>query len=276
MSGAGRVRRALGAARAAWRGDENGSADGARAGVVVVASAKGGVGRSYVAANLASLLSERGPAAILDLDLQFGDLSSWGGAPAARTIDHLLAVARAGELDGDDVREIADARFGRFALLPGSRSPIEAASWFGDGGRAVTRLADAARRTYPWLVIDSMPGLIDTVVAVLRQASAVVVVTTCEIGTLRATKRYLELLDRVAPVRRVVVANRADRGQARDLVRAALGDRERVVLVREDAGLARQLVLEAHPLNGAWPSRSRRAFAEVALEVVARPGPVVA
>ena len=274
MSGPGRAQRVLRALRTAWHTDESGS-PAVSSGLIVVASAKGGVGRSYVAANLASTLATRGATAILDLDLQFGDLSSWGGAPPVRTIDHLVAVARAGEVKPDDVRAIADDRFGRFALLAASRSPIEAASWFGDGGRAVARLTEAARRTYPWVVVDGMPGLIDTVVAVLRQADVILAVTTCEVGALRATKRYLELLDRVAPARRIVVANRAGRGEARDLVRPALGDRERVLFLAEDNALARQLVLEAHPLNGVWPSRSVSAFRRLATAVTESAAPSV-
>lgn len=239
--------------------------------VISVVSAKGGVGRSLIAATLASWLAERGTTALCDLDFQFGDLSTWGGeTQPARTIEELAAVVSANELRLEDVQAIAQSRFGQVAVLAAPRSPVQAAEWSvcfstrcplsadyrpADGSPfPAAQLVDAVRRWYQWVVIDHMPGLFDPVVAVTSGADAAVVVTSCEVGALRATQRYLAILDRVAPVPRVVVANRANRGVGRELVRQAVGADEEVVFLDEDATYARALVVDG---QGAPQQRGR-------------------
>lgn len=212
--------------------------------LIAVVSAKGGVGRSFVAANLASLLAKDRRVALCDLDLQFGELSHWGAAaPPERSIDHLTAIVGAGEVQRADVDTVAVTRFGAVTLLPGAGSPVEGAAWASDRGARALRLAGALRRWFDVVVVDDLPGLLEPVVGIARSATLLVVVTTAEVGAVRATKRYLALLDRYAPTPRLVVVNRANKGLASTLVREALGG-ERVHRVNEDRTFARRLVVE--------------------------------
>jgi MinD-like ATPase involved in chromosome partitioning or flagellar assembly len=235
--------------------------------LVAVMSAKGGVGRSFVAASVASILAEHDPVALCDLDLQFGDLSSWGAERSERTIDHIAAVVAAGEVRRADVEAIAEQRFGKVTLLPGPRSPVDGAIWASERGARALGLAGALRRWYDWVVVDGLPGLLEPVVGIARRAQLLLVVTTCEVGALRATQRYLELLDRFAPVPRIVVANRSNKGAGAELVRSAVGERERIAFLKEDTTFARRLVVEglaAAQQRGRGVSRS---FAKLADEI---------
>jgi len=213
--------------------------------LVTVVSAKGGVGRSFVAANLAAWLAERDGAVLVDLDLQFGDLSHWGVQDGAdeRSIDQLAAVVTSGEIQLDDVHAVGRTAFGKATLLPGTRSPIDGAAWANERGIRSLRLVHALRRWFPWTVVDGLAGLIEPVVGTARGSDPVVVVTGADVGALRATQRYLALLDRFAPQPRLVVVNRADRGEPKALVEKALQG-ERVAWVKEDRAFARKLVLE--------------------------------
>jgi MinD-like ATPase involved in chromosome partitioning or flagellar assembly len=241
--------------------------------LVAVVSGKGGVGRSFVAASVASVLAERETVALCDLDLQFGDLSGWGTEThPERTIDHLAAVVGAGEVRRADVEAIAEVRFGKVTLLPGPRSPVDGAIWASDRGARALALAGALRGWYDWVVIDGLPGLLEPVVGLARRAQLLLVVTTCEVGSLRATKRYLELLDRFVPVPRIVVANRSDRGAGKDLVRSAVGDRERIAFLKEDATFARRLVVEGLAAAQQRERGVSRSFAKLADEIRATRG----
>jgi MinD-like ATPase involved in chromosome partitioning or flagellar assembly len=240
--------------------------------LVAVVSAKGGVGRSFVAASVASLLAERESVALCDLDLQFGDLSNWGAERSERTIDHIAAVVAAGEVQRADVEAIAEQRFGKVTLLPGPRSPVDGAIWASERGARALGLAGALRRWYDWVVIDGLPGLLEPVVGIARRAQLLLVVTTCEVGALRATQRYLELLDRFVPVPRIVVANRSNKGAGAKLVRSAVGERERTAFLKEDTTFARRLVVEglaAAQQRGRGVSRS---FGKLADEIRAARG----
>jgi pilus assembly protein CpaE len=242
--------------------------------VIAVISAKGGVGRSFVAANLASMLAKERRVALCDLDLQFSELSHWGTDRAPeRTIDQLAAVVAAGEIQRADVETIAATRFGNVTLLPGARSPLDGAAWASERGSRALRLAGALRAWYEYVVIDDLPGFLEPVVGIARGASLLLVVTTAEVGAVRATKRYLELLDRYAPTPRVVVVNRANKGLSAKLVREALGAGERTVNIKEDRTFARRLVVEglaASQQRGRGVTRSFGRLADLVVTATAR------
>ncbi len=232
---------------------------------VTVVSAKGGVGRSFIAANLAAYLADREPTVLLDLDLQFGDVSHWGAPDGTgdRSIDQLVAVVTSGEIQLEDVREVGRTAFGKVTLLPGTRSPIDGAAWANERGLRSLRLVHALRRWFPWTIVDGLAGLIEPVVGTARASHLIVVVTGPDIGAVRATQRYLALLDRFAPQPRIVVVDRADRGERRDLIESALAG-ERIAWVKEDRTFARRLVLEGLAATQQRDRRVSRGLREVA------------
>ena len=237
--------------------------------MIAIVSAKGGVGRSTVAVNLASVLAQKKRVALCDLDLQFSDASTWGADASDRTIDHLAAVIGAGEVQLADIQAIAQQRFGAVTLLPGVTSPVEGAAWAAERGVRALRLVTALRRWFEDVVVDNLPGLLEPVVSISRTAQLLIVVTTCEVGALRATKRYLTLLDRYAPAPRLIVANRSNRGQPAALVRAALGAGERIVFLKEDRTFARRLVVEGLAASGQRGRGVSRTFGKLAAQVIA-------
>jgi MinD-like ATPase involved in chromosome partitioning or flagellar assembly len=220
------------------------------------------------------MLAKERRVALCDLDLQFSELSHWGTDKAPeRTIDQLAAVVAAGEIQRADVETIAATRFGNVTLLPGARSPLEGAIWASERGSRALRLAGALRAWYEYVVIDDLPGFLEPVVGIARGATLLLVVTTAEVGAVRATKRYLELLDRYAPTPRVVVVNRANKGLSAKLVREALGAGERTVNIKEDRTFARRLVVEglaASEQRGRGVTRSFGRLADLVVMATAR------
>lgn len=273
-------------------GPASGSADaeGARGVLIGVFSAKGGVGRSFVAANVAASLATKSDALLCDLDLQFGDIASWGPEPfGERTVGDLAAVARAGEVTENDLRSVAHTRFGGVQVLASPRFELDALPWSvclsgagasadpsaGDGTFPAAELVTAIRQWSPWTVVDNMPGLFDPAVAVFPRVDLALVVTTCEVGALRATRSFLDRLDRIALVRRIVVANRANRGENSGLVARALGPSERIVYVDEDLEFGRGLVIDGVAAPRASKRRAAKALEALAQEIAANFAPAV-
>jgi len=232
--------------------------------IVTVVSAKGGVGRSFVAANLAACLAVHARTCLCDLDLEGAEVSTWGADGSNASVDQLAAVLRTGELAPQDVAAVAQPRFGGVSLLPGPQRG--AGLWAEHDGTFSLKLVRAVRQWYPWVVVDTPAGTIAPAPAIAAASTILVVVSGGDIGNLRATKRYLELLDGANPVPRIVVINRSDRGEDRKIVRAALPPKEFIVFVKDDRNSARHLVVDGR----AAPQQGRRGAARAFRDLAGR------
>ena len=255
------------ARRRALRAQPQGTSHGQVVGVV---SAKGGVGRSFVAANLAASLGALGESVLLDLDLGYADLTHWGRTERdAQSIDDLIAVLRAGEAREDDVRAV-ERRCPGFVLLPGSRGGSASNAWLGEGGELLRRLAQAAAQRYSWVVLDTGPSLLERAPRLIQAIGQAVVVSGPELGSLRATRRFLSELDGYAG-QRIVAVNRANRGEAWDVIRASAPQGSSPpARIKDDRGFARRLALSGLEATAQRPRGVHRTFLALASELAAR------
>jgi len=236
--------------------------------VIAVVSAKANVGCSFVVANLASVLAERGGVAIVDLDTDFADISSWGGAaPRDRTLEQLAPVVVAGEVTEQDFRSVATTRFGRAQLLPSVGRAVAHGSWTSNGALPVAQIVSALRSWYSWVVVDGGAGSNEQNERLVASASLLVVVTTAEIGSLRATRAFLKYLRELSRAPINVVVNRANRGERSEVVRDALGLGHDPIRVNEDRSFARRLVLEGLAAGQQRNRRMIRGFNELAQQI---------
>jgi pilus assembly protein CpaE len=159
--------------------------------ILVVASPKGGVGKTTVAANLAVGLAEDDPTqvVIVDLDLQFGDVASTLGIPARHsTVDALgKAAARDDFVLSTFLHEHPDG----FFVLPAPESPSAADRV--DPKRVGHLLRQLSAR-FRYVVVDTTPGLGDVALAAIEQASALVVIAGPDLSSVRGVRKSLETL----------------------------------------------------------------------------------
>jgi pilus assembly protein CpaE len=164
---------------------------GAPGRILVVASPKGGVGKTTVAVNLAVALAEAEPSqvAIVDLDLQFGDVATQLGiAPRHSTVEAMSkAAARDEFVLGTFLHEHADG----FFVLPAPTSPVGADNV--DPKRVGHLLRQLAAR-FRYVVVDTTPGLGDLALAAVEQASSLVVVAGPDLASVRGVRSALEVL----------------------------------------------------------------------------------
>jgi pilus assembly protein CpaE len=164
-----------------------------RATVVVAFSGKGGTGTSMVATNLAVMLAQGagGHAALVDIDLQFGD-----AAGMLHVENHLLTIAdlasHGDEIDSALLDEVlatgpADVRVLR---TPSSPELAEAVS-----GATVRSIIRATAKGREYVVIDTPSQVDERVLEAFELADRLLLVTSYNLSSVRGTKSTLLLLE---------------------------------------------------------------------------------
>jgi pilus assembly protein CpaE len=181
--------------------------------VVMVASASGGCGKTFLATNAAEYLARNTnqPVVLFDLDLQFGEASiALRLRPETTIIDALAA-----EAEGYNLEEVLDDFLLRhpdgFKILAAPRQPAEADSVTpGD----VARILDVLKARGAWVVIDTHEGLSDLFRAALEATDHVVAVATNDRPSLVNLGRYLGILEQLGmgPGNVSVVLNKTESG----------------------------------------------------------------
>lgn len=184
---------------------ERPTGDGA---LITVLGLKGGSGKTLTAINLGVSLADAGHSvALVDLDLQFGDLALAMGLPPDRTIYDL--VRSGGSLDADKLSDfLVDHSSGARALLAPLR-PDHAALVNAPFVRELLRLL---REMHEYVIVDTPPNFTPEVISAVDMSSDVVLVAMRDTLSLKNTKLGLETLERMDYDRRNIriVLNRAN------------------------------------------------------------------
>ncbi len=177
-----------------------------RGSVVTVYSAKGGVGVTTVAVNLAFQLAAAHAdlrVALADLVVGMGDVRTLLNLKSSYDINDL--VARQERVDADVLFSLLSQR-GRVWILPSSDKSdtldIDAA--------AATAILSQLRSNFGMTVVDCEDHLSDHTIAALDSADRIVLVTQLTIPVLRSTQRTLQLFARLGyrDDKTMVVVNR--------------------------------------------------------------------
>jgi pilus assembly protein CpaE len=176
---------------------------------VCVLGPKGGIGKTLTSANLGSALAVAGHrVALVDLDLQFGDLALALGLRPERTIYDLATAG--GSLDIDKVNDYLQLHesSGAHVLLAPVR-PDQAASIEVDFLRELYGLL---RSSFDFVVVDTPPGFTPEVITTIDAATSIVLVGMLDAPSLKNMKLGLETLELIGYPREQVrlLLNRAD------------------------------------------------------------------
>jgi pilus assembly protein CpaE len=161
--------------------------------LICVLGLKGGSGKTLTVVNLGSALAAQGHSvALVDLDLQFGDLALAMGLRPDRTIYDL--VRSGGSLDADKLRDfMVEHPSGARALLAPLR-PDHAVAVQVPFVREVLRLL---RETHDYVIVDTPPNFAPEVIAAVDMSSDVLMVATRDTLSLKNAKLGLETLERM-------------------------------------------------------------------------------
>lgn len=207
--------------------------------VITVSSAKGGVGRTTVATNLAVGLarSRPGSTVLVDLDLQFGDVASALGLDPEFSLPD--AVRGLATRDTMVLKTFLTLHETGLYVICGPKTPGEGDTVSPD---AVNRLLEMLVSEFSHVVVDTGVGLSEHVLAALDESSDVVLVTGMDVPGVRDLRKELDALDRLGLLTegRHVVLNGVDERTGLTVadVEATLGVRAEHRLPRSAAVLA--------------------------------------
>jgi pilus assembly protein CpaE len=161
--------------------------------VVAVMGAKGGVGATVVACQLAASLRARGSrTALVDLNLPLGDAALYFDVQPAYT---LANIARESDrLDATYLRTLLSGRQGGVQILA---SPMHAEEAELVRGSHVERALNLLRGEFDWVVLDLSRTWSEPTVRALDLADLILLVTLMDVPTLHHTRKHIDLLERL-------------------------------------------------------------------------------
>jgi pilus assembly protein CpaE len=191
--------------------------------VVTIFSAKGGVGKTTLATNLAAHLAATGSKTLLiDLDLMFGDVAiSLQLVPKSSVRD--IAMMQ-GHLDQQGIESVA-VRHEESGLdvIPAPSDPADAERI---PGAAVEELLRVARTVYDYVLVDTPPNLTEHVLIACDLSDLTLLIATLDIPAVKNLRIAMNTLDALGASKeaRTIVLNRSDAkvGLRREDVESAL------------------------------------------------------
>jgi len=158
--------------------------------VILFFCPKGGAGKTTLAVNTAEALVRRGKkAAVIDLDLQFGDVGVFLDIAKADTIADMVEE---NSFEPKTIRSYMVRHYSGLDVLLGSSSPEYAELVKPDH---IEKLLGSLRGDYDFLVLDMPPAFNDCAIAALEAADVIYFVVTEEISSLRCAKNSFKVLE---------------------------------------------------------------------------------
>lgn len=159
--------------------------------IITIFGTKGGVGKSTVATNIATSLAKKTneKVVILDLDLEFGDVSVMMNIYPKRTIVDLINEIQ--NLEGQVLDEYLTEHPSGVKILPAPLSPehreyITASN--------IEKILKVLLEDYKYIVIDMAPSFEGINLAALDMADKILFVTTLDLPTIKNVKAGLHVM----------------------------------------------------------------------------------
>lgn len=198
---------------------ENTSTTDWKSKVITVFSSKGGVGRTTVATNLAiKLAQKKRKVAILDFDMEFGEVASSMRIETRDTISELLQEQSSP--NADTIRKYMSMHSSGITILSAPASPE-----FADhiSSSQIEKIISVLRTYYDYLIIDTSMGFNSINLSCFDASSMILYVTGMDLATLRRTKKGLSIVNSLVgdeKIRLLVAKEEPSRVKLRDVSKA--------------------------------------------------------
>jgi pilus assembly protein CpaE len=160
--------------------------------VITVFSTKGGVGKTTIASNLAVSLARetKKRVALVDLDLQFGDISIMLNLSVKNTISDLIKEIN--QLDEDLIEDYLVTHFSGVKVLPAPLKP-EYSEYITSSH--VEKILNTLRESYHYIIVDTSASFHETVLTSLDMSDSILFVSTLDLPTIKNVKSGLDIMD---------------------------------------------------------------------------------
>lgn len=168
---------------------------------------KGGVGKTTLAVNLAVVLGQNGrkKVALLDMDLQFGDIAVMLNLTEGKTVSEL---AREAEITPEVMKRYLIRHFSGVDIIPAPLMPQEAEYVRPEHVEAIIRIL---KQEYDYIVVDTAPSFHEINLVLTDLSDRVLMMTTRDIATIKNTKVSLDIMDSLGYRDKIwLILNRSD------------------------------------------------------------------
>lgn len=172
--------------------------------VITIFGTKGGIGKTTIAVNLAAALARlRKKVAIIDLDLQFGDV---GVFLDMETKDTLSELVQENNINMEKISTYLMLHASGVSVLCAPRSPEYAETV---GASHVEKILSSIRSYYDYVIVDTGPIFTDPTITALEHSNVILFPLTLDVSTLRNAKISMGILNSLGQKDKVqVVVNR--------------------------------------------------------------------
>jgi pilus assembly protein CpaE len=227
--------------------------------IISIFSSKGGVGKTFLASNLAAAVARKTTkrVALLDFDLKLGDVFSYWGQEPTHPADELVALAARDDRDG--VMSVATKMTEGVFAFAATPDPATESIPSDTAGKILRSL----RANFDYTIVDASNDYSDQTVAVFDLSDEIWLVTGLDVVGMRHLLIAMDTLNSLGvPRDRLrVVLNRAD-----SQVGPSLSDVERVLKVKIDLTIPSS-ELVPRSLNKGVPAYVSDPLSEVSLAV---------
>jgi pilus assembly protein CpaE len=218
------------------------SAHTARGTVITVAGAKGGIGKTTLAANLAVALRQvtNQEVAIVDGDAQFGDIA------VMLTLDVERSVADLARNEVEINRQTIEPYLVRHECgVDALTAASEPDDWRALQSQHISQIAESLSQSHEWVILDTPGTMSEVVAASLNEAAIVLLVSSLDVSSIKDTRTALRILESwaVGPDRVRLIVNDNTRAAAvtpEDVERACGMEISRLITHDAQVGLSVQ------------------------------------
>lgn len=177
--------------------------------IITIFGTKGGIGRTTITVNLAVVLAKMGKkVAVIDADLQFGDVNVYFDIDPKDTISELSQGNDASDIDA--IKRMMALHFSGVSVVCAPKSP-EYAEYVTP--KNIETMINTMRPFYDYILIDTAPVFSDITMTALENSNLVLLISVQDISTLRNTKITLNILESLQQKEKTeLIINRLTKG----------------------------------------------------------------
>jgi len=159
--------------------------------IITIFGAKGGIGKTTTAINLASafVAINAGSAVVVDMDTVFGDVAMMMDVPVEGSL--VDAADKVDELDRESIGSYLGRHSSGVRVLP---APFEPTDWRNVSPDAVEKVLALLSHTHDFVILDCPATFTDLVAVALDKATVVLLLTSLDITSIKDTTTALKLL----------------------------------------------------------------------------------
>ncbi len=159
--------------------------------IITVFGAKGGIGKTTIASNLAVALATEAhqTVALVDMDTRFGDVAITMDIPVERSIADL--ARNLDSVDRNTLRDYLVRHESGVYILP---APTRPSDWRNLHAQHIRDVVDVLAQTHDFVILDTPGTFNEIVAAAIEVGTMILLITTLDMASIKDTVLALEML----------------------------------------------------------------------------------